>query len=152
MFRRMGELLVEYGELSAADLEAILVEQKTKYRPFGQIAAQRCGVPTGAVWRAWAEQYARYCPRVHVTKEKRDPAVAGSLMPMQAWVFRLLPLRRHDGDLVLVTSPSRLPMALQFADESLPRESVVIWLCHESTQALEDCIKAAYPGCERQVA
>lgn len=127
MFHRMGELLVEYGELSREALESILREQARWYRAFGRIAAERFGVSEEAIRRAWAEQYARYCPRVDLRHERLDPAVQTALAPEDCLRQRLLPLRRQDGDLVLVTDRASLAAALQFVDEQID-EPTMIWL------------------------
>ena len=49
MFKRIGELLVSYGELTTADLSMIHAEQKRYYRPFGTIAAEMFGVDAATI-------------------------------------------------------------------------------------------------------
>lgn len=147
MFRRMGELLVEYGEITAAQLDQILAEQRRHYRPFGTIAADFCHVHETAIWRAWAHQYAQCCPRVRLTNETIDESVLHYIHPQQAWEYRMLPLREHDGDLIVVTSQRRLPLALHYIDRFM-NHSVVVWLA-ESPSELERYLKQSYPYCHR---
>lgn len=147
MFKRIGELLVECGELKPDDLARILAAQQHAYQPFGRIAAQLFGVRESAIWSAWAQQYARFCPRIDLAGERSSREVLVNLTPASAWNCRLLPLRWHDGDLVMVTCPPRLARALQFVDARI-EVPTVIWLTH-SAHALEDALLAAYPGCDR---
>lgn len=148
MFKRMGELLVECGELTPEQLRGILAEQQRSYRPFGQIASKHFHVPTEAIWNAWALQYARFCPRVELSCEPREAQTLANLSAGNAWSHRLLPLRWHDGDLVLATCVSRLARALQFVDEHI-ETATIVWLT-DSIHALEDALRAAYPNCDRQ--
>jgi MSHA biogenesis protein MshE len=144
MFGRIGELLVEYGELSQGDLEDILQEQKRVYRPFGRIAASRFGVSDQAIWRAWAQQYACYCPRIDVRRESADPDLIDRLTRDQAVALSLLPLREQDGDLIMVTVEPMLDHVLRFVDES-PDFSAVIWLT-DDLAGLNAKIESMYPA------
>lgn len=148
MFKRMGELLVECGELTEGQLAGILAEQRRSYQPFGQIASKQFGVPIAAVWHAWARQYASFCPRVELSGEPRDCEALANVNATSAWNHRLLPLRWHDGDLIMVTCPDRLARALQFVDEHIDAPTL-IWLT-DSIHALEDALRIAYPNCDRQ--
>ncbi len=150
MFKRIGELLVECGELTSDQLAGILAEQKRSYQPFGSIASRRFHVPQAAIWAAWAIQYARFCPRVDLANEPREAAALSNVSADYAWDLRLLPIRWHDGDLVLVTCLSHLAMALHFVDEHVDAPTI-IWLT-DSIHALEDALRAAYPNCDRQPA
>lgn len=127
MLQRMGELLVEHGELEQDQLDSILSEQQRDYRPFGKIARERFDVHETAIWRAWAAQYANFCARVDLDREWSDVRVADLLSPEECWTFRLLPLRMQDGDIVLVTTEGALATALRFADERLG-EAAIVWL------------------------
>lgn len=147
MFKRIGELLVECGELKPGDLARILAAQQHAYQPFGRIASRLFGVRESAIWSAWAQQYARFCPRVELASEPRCSEALVNLTPDRAWNHRLLPLRWHDGDLIMVTCPPRLARALQFVDERI-EVPTVIWLT-DSAHSLEDALLAAYPNCDR---
>lgn len=127
MFRRMGELLVAYGELDEATLREILDEQRRHYRPFGRIAAEKFTIDEWAIWRAWAQQYAACCPSIDLSGQLFDPAVASLVTPDEIWTFRVLPLRYHDGDAVLVTARPFLARALAFIDIRL-NDPAVLWL------------------------
>lgn len=150
MFKRMGELLVECGELTPEQLAGILAEQKRSYQPFGSIASRHFHVPEAAIWAAWAMQYAGFCPRVDLADEPREAGALSNLTASTAWNLRLLPIRWHDGDLVLVTCMSRLAKALHHVDEHVDAPTV-IWLT-DSIHALEDALRVAYPNCDRQPA
>lgn len=146
MFRRMGEILVGYGEISPEQLDTILKEQKKRYRPFGKIAAELYKIHETAIWRAWAEQYSHYCPRVNLKYEQFDPEVYKSLTPEDAWKHRLLPLREHDGDLILLTSEHWLPYALHFVDNNI-HLPVIVWLV-DDPRLLETILCETYPDCK----
>ena len=107
MFKRMGELLVECGELTPAQLAGILAEQKSSYRPFGSIASRHFHVPSSAIWAAWAMQYAGFCPRVDLAAEPRDAKALSNLSAANTWILRLLPIRWHVGDLVQGAADAR---------------------------------------------
>ncbi|MFW5653648.1 MAG: hypothetical protein ACOC0P_06340 [Planctomycetota bacterium] len=144
MFRRMGELLVEAGELSADELRDIIEEQQRVYRPFGRIAASRFQVTEAAIWRAWAAQYACYCPRVDINREERDVTVQPFLSASEAMQRLMLPLRYHDGDLVVVTADAALSAALQYVDrQTSGADAVVLWLADDA-HALVEAIGRAY--------
>ncbi len=142
MFTKMGELLVRYGELSQEELEVILFEQRRKYRPFGRIAADMFGIHETAIWRAWSEQYAKYCPRVELDHQHQDLSVCSILSPDAAWQHRVLPLRFQDGDLILVTSEERLPVALNYVDTHI-KHSNIMWLT--GNVHLETALMETYP-------
>jgi len=143
MFQRIGELLVRYGELSNEELSTILAEQRRDYRPFGRIAADMFDISESAIWNAWSEQYAEYCPRIQLDDQLQEPAVLNELTSDEAWEFYLLPLRCQDGDLILVTSEDHLPKALQFLDRRLSK-AVLVWLAGNPDQ-LYAALRKAYP-------
>jgi len=145
MFQRMGELLIQCGELTREQLDDVLAEQEHRYRPFGTIASELYGIHETAIWRAWSYQYARHCPRVHLADQHPDPAVRDVITPEQAWEYRLLPLRDQDGDLILLTTERRLAAVLHFADHHLDCP-VMVWLVNDF-HLLEDTLKQIYPGC-----
>lgn len=149
MFKRIGERLVRYGVLSDDELRMIVAEQRREYRPFGQIASEMFGVDEAMIWRAWAEQYATFCPRVNLDSEEPDPGVYAELNAEEAHAFRVLPLRQQDGDLILVTSEDDLPAALYFLDRRIDK-SVVVWLA-ENRQQVVARIHRAYPEIQHEV-
>ncbi len=143
MLRKIGELLLEWGELQPHELDEILHEQNRRYRAFGIIAAERFNVPQEAVWKAWAEQYAACCPRVEIAAQHRDPAAASEVSPEDARRLRLLPLRYQDGDLICVTSRANLPRALAFLDDGVETPAL-LWLADDE-HALARALDEAYP-------
>lgn len=145
MLQRIGELLVGYGELTPADLQAILNSQQKSYRPFGQIAAAMYNVRPDAIWRAWGSQYARYCPVVQLMDERCESSLAKIFTGMQAWEYHILPLRKVDGDIVVITDKQSLSQALRFVDESI-RESAVIWLARSEHELIE-MLERTYGPC-----
>lgn len=147
MFKRIGELLVSYGELTTAELSMIRSEQKRYYRPFGKIAAKMFGVSENALWQAWAEQYAAYCPRINLNEIEplTHLGLLNELTPAQAHQYQLLPLRYHDGDLILATTIEHLPTALRFLDERPEsKTTTLVWLTDQPAE-LEQALKYAYP-------
>lgn len=147
MFKRIGELLVSYGELTTADLSLINAEQKRYYRPFGKIAAEMFNVSENALWQAWAEQYAAYCPRINISEQAplTHLGLRKEITAAQAHHYHLLPLCYHDGDLILVTAIEYLADALRFLDErGREKTSALVWLTEQSHE-LERALEQAYP-------
>ncbi len=143
MFKRIGELLVHYGELSNEELAMILTEQRRVYRPFGRIASEMFSIHETAIWRAWSEQYLEYAPEVDLDQQHRDSAVENEITPEDAHKYHLLPLRCHDGDLIMVTSRQYLPIALHYVD-TLHASAILVWIASDAEQ-LERTLDEVYP-------
>ncbi len=56
---QIGQLLVEQGALTQAQVDHILKVQKVSQRPFGDLAERLYGINPKAVEDAWVQQYLR---------------------------------------------------------------------------------------------
>jgi type IV pilus assembly protein PilB len=112
---RMGELLVRRGVLTQAQLDDIVAMQQVRHRPLGVLAEEMFGVSALDVEQAWAEQYAMLCPPVDLLTFERQPHAARAVTRVQAWQFKVLPVRYEGGELVMATTIQHLPRAMRFA-------------------------------------
>ena len=117
---RIGQLLVEQGAMTAAQVRKLLAAQKRNGRPFGVLAEEMFGVSPRAVEGAWVRQYVLNGDTVDPAADGAvDPAVLPLLDRRQAWQFRLLPMGRTGGrgvgHLRVATSAGSLVRALNFA-------------------------------------
>lgn len=115
MGKRLGEILVQRGYMTIAQVEEVLLEQARSKRPFGEIAEQRFEVTPQQLESAWAEQYANLTASVDPRTERVEPDAVSSVSARQAWQFGLLPLRRDGRELLILTTQQHLPRALRFA-------------------------------------
>ena len=111
---RIGDLLVERGTITNQQRDDIIEHQLRRARPFGVLAEELFGVSKRDVESAWSEQYAAMAERVDPVNERVDQAAAATVTRRQAWQFGLLPVRFDGGELVVATTPDRLPRALRF--------------------------------------
>ena len=91
---QIGELLVEQGVLTEAQVRHILQVQKVSNRPFGDLAERLFGIDPKAVEDAWVEQYLRMAVTVDLDDQEIDTDCLRLLNRRQAWQFRLLPQPR----------------------------------------------------------
>ncbi len=113
--RRIGELLMERGILSGAQIDMILRRQHETGEPFGKIAAELFGVQEAELWRAWAVQVVDCCAKVDLALYKPSPSALAVFSSREAWAYRILPLKLTETELVCATSSTRLPNAMAFA-------------------------------------
>ena len=115
----LGEVLVEQGLLTQADVAVILEQQQSTGKPFGEIAERICNISVEAIEEAWAYQYAYNAPTIDpVTFIPRSDAKS-LICARQAWQFRCLPMNIEGDTLVLATTPKYLHRALKFATRVL---------------------------------
>ena len=112
---RLGDLLVQRGILTHAQVRFLLLHQQTSHRPLGELAEALLGVSPRAVEEAWVQQYLALGVGVDLDHQPIDPALAAALTRRQAWQFELLPLYRCGGELTVATTARRLPRAVAFA-------------------------------------
>jgi len=139
---RIGELLVQQGVLSEAEVQAILLEQKRSARPFGDLAERMYGISPDAIERAWIDQYLGFGTAVDLDTQEVDIEVLKVLNRRQAWQLRMLPLRRENEELLVATSADRLTRAVNFAWRRL--EDPVFFLIAQRPQ-LEKFLQMHYP-------
>src|SRR5215218_6559812 len=119
---QIGQLLVEQGVLTQAQVDHILKVQKVSQRPFGDLAERLYGINPKAVEDAWVEQYLRIVGVVDLETITIETECLRLLNRRQAWQFHLLPLNREadeTGGLHMATSAENLVRSVNFATRSL---------------------------------
>ncbi|MFN0131529.1 MAG: hypothetical protein ACKVW3_03200 [Phycisphaerales bacterium] len=111
---RLGDLLVERGTLTPDQRDAVIEYQRHSGRPFGELAERLFNVSAAAVEDAWADQYAAAATLIDPRAEPLDPDVLPLIERRQAWQFRVLPLRRQGGELMVCATRNHLVRALRF--------------------------------------
>jgi len=142
---RIGEILVERGSLTEAQVEKILKRQRKVSKPFGALAEEMFNVPPSEVETAWLEQYAAMTSRFDLTLTLPSAEAIGAVTTRQAWQFRVVPVSlNYTGlrELTLATAPKYLPKAMRFATHVLDRPTEVV-LCGE--RALAEALSRHYP-------
>jgi hypothetical protein len=139
---QIGQLLVEQGVLTKAQVDHILKVQKMSNRPFGDLAERLFGVDAKAVEDAWVEQYVRTTGVVDLHEQRIDTDCLRLLNRRQAWQFHLLPLNRRDADLHMATSPQDLVRAVNFSGRKV--NEPVNFLIAERAQ-LKEFLMKHYP-------
>ena len=97
--KRLGELLIEKGLLSQAQLAAALQEQRTSKEFLGALCVRKGWVSEDALLDALAEQFGM--PRVHLDQERLDGNVAKRFSPALLKDHHCVPLRL-EGQAVVV--------------------------------------------------
>ena len=139
---QLGQLLVEQGVLTEAQVEHILKVQKMSHRPFGDLAERLFGIDAKAVEDAWVEQYVRIAGVVDLEEQQIDTECLRVLNRRQAWQFHLLPMNRLESDLHVATSPQDLVKAVNFSGKKL--DEPVHFLIAERDQ-LKEFLMKHYP-------
>lgn len=139
---RIGEVLIQRGVLTRAQVQRILEEQEKRHRPFGEMAENLYGIDPGDIEQAWVEQYARITRHVDVRTEETDPEALKLIDRRQAWQFRVLPLRFDGRELMVATTPDNLCRALRFVSRCL---SAPCYLVLTEAQALGDALTRYFP-------
>ena len=137
---QIGQLLVEQGALSQAQVDHILKVQKVSQRPFGDLAERLYGISPKAVEDAWVQQYLRIVGvSVDLDEIEIDTDCLRLLNRRQAWQFHLLPLNREDDHLTMATSPDNLVRSVNFATRTI--DEPVHFLLAEHKQLREFLMK-----------
>jgi hypothetical protein len=141
---QIGQLLVEQGVLTQAQVEHILKVQRISQRPFGDLAERLYGINPKAVEDAWVEQYLRIVGVVDLDEVGVETECLRLLNRRQAWQFHLLPLNRDEADagLSMATSAENLVRSVNFATRSL--DEPVYFLIAERSQ-LREFLMRHYP-------
>jgi hypothetical protein len=139
---QIGELLVEQGVLTEAQVRHILAVQRVSNRPFGDLAERLFGIDPKAVEDAWVEQYLRMAPTVDLEDQVIDTDCLRLLNRRQAWQFHLLPLTREDGAVSMATSASDLVRSVNFATRTID-EPVFFQIAER--QQLREFLMKHYP-------
>jgi hypothetical protein len=112
---RLGEVMVNQGLLTEAQVETILEHQRERPRPFGHLAEVLFHVSAEDVESAWVEQYSRITERVNPLHEEIDPEVVAMVSRRQAWQFRLMPVRWDGSEVMVATVREHLTRGMRFA-------------------------------------
>lgn len=114
----IGEVLLDMGVLSTADIERILHVQRRTRQKFGQIAVRLGLAVPEQVWEAWAVQLARR-QGLTLSEIGTDTAALERVSPVQARCLGIVPLRLWGPHLV-VAAGRQLPAE---AVETLARQT-----------------------------
>ena len=136
---QIGELLVEQGVLTRAQVKHILQVQKLSHRPFGDLAERLYAIEPKAVEDAWVEQYIRTAGVVDLEDQQIETECLRLLSRRQAWQFHLLPLNREDETVSMATSPENLVRSVNFATRAV--QEPVHFLLAERKQLREFLMK-----------
>jgi Type II secretion system (T2SS), protein E, N-terminal domain len=136
---QIGQLLVEQGALTQAQVDHILKVQKMSHRPFGDLAERLYGINARAVEDAWVEQYVRITGVVDLGDQHIETECLRLLNRRQAWQFHLLPMNREDQNLKMATSAKDLVRAVNFSGKKI--DEPVHFLIAERAQLREFLMK-----------
>jgi len=139
---QIGQLLIEQGALTEAQVQQILEEQKTSHRPFGDLAERLFGVNPKAVEDAWVEQYLRTTGLVDLEETRVETECLRLLNRRQAWQFHTLPTNRDGGELAVATSAENLVRAVNFSSKKI--DEPLYFLIAERDQ-LREFLMRHYP-------
>jgi hypothetical protein len=139
---QIGELLVEQGVLSEAQVRHILQVQKVSHRPFGDLAERLFGVDPRAVEDAWVEQYVRTSGTIDLEEQQIHEDCLRLLNRRQAWQFHLLPLNRDEQAVSLATCADELIRSVNFATRTI-KEPVYFLIAER--QQLREFLMKHYP-------
>lgn len=139
---QIGQLLVEQGVLTDAQVRHIVSVQRVSHRPFGDLAERLYGVNPKAVEDAWVEQYVRIAGVIDLEEQFVDTECLRLLNRRQAWQFHLLPLNREDDGLQMATSAEDLVRSVNFSARKL--DEPVHFLITERRQ-LREFLMRHYP-------
>ena len=121
---KLGELLIQQGELTPMQVRHILDVQAVTRRPFGDLAERLFDVSPGTVADAWVEQYVQRHGLHDVSDQPADHKCIALIQTRQAWQFRFVPLRREqigsEESLLIAADRRGLVRAMNFAGRSLP--------------------------------
>lgn len=135
----IGQLLVEQGVLTEAQVQHILHVQKLSHRPFGDLAERLYGINPKAVEDAWVEQYLRTVGVVDLEDCEVDTQCLRLLSRRQAWQFHTLPLNREEEALHVATSAENLVRSVNFSTKRI--DEPVHFLIAERQQLREFLMK-----------
>ena len=136
---QIGQLLVEQGALTQAQVDHILKVQRISQRPFGDLAERLFGINPRAVEDAWVQQYIRMVGVVDLGEIEIETECLRTLNRRQAWQFHLLPLNRPSEGLQMATSAENLVRSVNFATRAI--DEPVHFLIAERAQLREFLMK-----------
>ncbi len=135
----IGQLLIEQGVLTQAQVDHILKVQRVSHRPFGDLAERLFGIRAKAIEDAWVEQYTRTVGTVDLADLEVEEECLRLLNRRQAWQFNTLPLNRDDDNLNIATTRDNLVRAVNFATRKI--DEPICFLLAERQQLREFLLK-----------
>jgi hypothetical protein len=138
----IGQLLIEQGVLSAAQVAHILKVQKASHRPFGDLAERLYGIDPQAVEDAWVEQYTRTAGVVDLDDVQFDADCLRLINRRQAWQFHVLPTQREGDHLNIATDADHLVRAVNFSSRRIDE---AVYLLVAEREQLRDFLMKHYP-------
>ncbi|MEM9790770.1 MAG: hypothetical protein AAF842_10235 [Planctomycetota bacterium] len=139
--RRIGEVLVEAGFLSADNVEAILERQQRTGQAFGKLAESMFNVADSTVIACVAAKLREHCQHVNLAHESIDPDALAALSASDAWDHMVLPLRLEGDELIAATTPAGLDDAVATLQQRLDRPFKLVLV---EARPLEQFIAEAY--------
>jgi len=136
---QIGELLIEQGVLTSAQVAHILKIQRVNHRPFGDLAERLYGIAPKAIEDAWVEQYLRTVGTIDLEDQAIELAALRTLNRRQAWQFHLLPMYQDGQEIAAATSKENLVRAVNFATRKI--DDPVYFLIAERHQLREFLMK-----------
>jgi hypothetical protein len=135
----IGQLLIEQGVLTEAQVQHVLQVQKISHRPFGDLAERLYGINPRAVEDAWVEQYLRTVGVIDLDDHEIETDCLRLLSRRQAWQFHVLPMNREDDSLQMATSAEDLVRSVNFSTRRI--DEPVHFLIAERAQLREFLMK-----------
>lgn len=117
-----GELLGRFVPLSSHDVAEILQEQSVSRHRFGEIALRWGLCRPDHIWRAWGVQLAQQPQQVDLAAIGIDTQAVAHLDAKLARAFHAIPVRALDDQLIVATTESGLPRALEHLPLLLNRQ------------------------------
>lgn len=142
MHVRLGDLLVQYGVLTAEQRDLVLDEQRLVGLPFGVLAENMFGVSRTDIERAWGEQHALAAKQIDPRSVEVDHHVLALVERRQAWQFRSLPIRFDGDDLIVCSTRDHLVRALKFTGWRIGHPCVLVLA---DPHALGEALVKYYP-------
>ena len=136
---QIGQLLVEQGVLTQAQVDHIVSVQRVSQRPFGDLAERLYGIDPKAVEDAWVEQYLRTVGVIDLEDQKIETECLRLLSRRQAWQFHAMPMNREHSQLNIATSAEHLVRAVNFSTKTF--DEPVYFLIAERQQLREFLMK-----------
>jgi len=139
---QIGQLLIQQGVLTEAQVQHILKVQKISHRPFGDLAERLYGIDPKAVEDAWVQQYLRMVGVVDLDDMEIEVDCLRLLNRRQAWQFHLLPINRDSQQIQMATSAENLVRSVNFTARSVDEP---VCLLIAENQQLREFLMKHYP-------
>ncbi len=115
----IGQILIEQGVMTTAQVQEALQAQYGTDKPLGQIAQDLFGISAMSVAMALAEQIGLRSPHTSLASEHFDPQCLSLITARDAWDRLILPIRWEDGELLCATTVETLPVAIELLQAKL---------------------------------